>query len=257
MISRWLPMLSLIAVLAGFASAVAEDVVPPANAPAHARWDAAKGELTIEYHGTTILTASVTANDADGQRVAVEFASKAHTVEEKTEQTLSLTPAEAKEGVKLVLGGTITGSGEAFPAETASEAQQRFSYVRNSVGLSRNLRNNAVYDRRWDWVLIGPADLATRITPKIDEANKRTFGIESTGGSIELIFRPRFYQQHHGYERYEPWTYKVWDGPLTGYCTWWAYRHGFTQEVLDAMLAVFAEKHLPDFGYRYMQFDDT
>jgi len=257
MISRWLPTVSLVVVLVGFASAAAKDVAPPANAAANARWDAAKGELTVEYHGTTILTASVTAKDAGGKSVAVDFDSKANATDEKVEQTFTLTPAEPKEGVTLALIGTVAGSEEAFPAETDSEAQKRFPYVRNSVGLSRNLRNNAVYDRRWDWVLIGPADGATRITPKTNEENKRTFGIESKGGSFEFVFRPRFYQKHHGYEYYEPWTYKVWEGSLTGYCTWWAYRYSFTQETLDAMLELFVEKHLPDFGYDYMQFDDT
>jgi hypothetical protein len=46
-----------------------------------------------------------------------------------------------------------TGSEEAFPAETAGEAQKRFPLVRTSVGLSHNLPDNAVDDRRWDWVL--------------------------------------------------------------------------------------------------------
>jgi len=257
MIPRWLFTVSLAVVLAGVALDAAGDVTPPANAAAKARWNPATSELTVEYHGTTILTAGIAAEGAGGKSVAVQFNSKTDTVDEKVEQTFTFTPAEPKEGVTLVLSGAVIGSGQAFPAETASEAQQRFPYVRNSVGLSRNLRNNAVYDRRWDWVLIGPADGATRITPKSDEPDKRTFGIESKGERIEIVFRPRFYQKHHGYKYYEPWTYKVWQGSLTGYCTWWAYRHSFTQETLDAMLEVFVEKHLPDFGYEYMQFDDT
>ncbi|HUS92437.1 MAG TPA: alpha-galactosidase, partial [Phycisphaerae bacterium] len=201
----------------------------------------------------------IAAEDANGRAVK-GFAVKLDptvTLGEKVEQRLKFVPVKPQEGVRLDLRGTVIGSKEAFPAETLSEAQERFSYVRNSVGLSRNLRNNAVYDRRWDWVLIGPADGATRITPKIDEEDRRTFGMESKGGSVELVFRPRFYQKHKGFDRFEPWTYKVWEGSLTGYCTWWAYRHSFTQETLDAMLGVFAEKHLPDFGYDYMQFDDT
>jgi hypothetical protein len=52
-------------------------------------------------------------------------------------------------------------------------------------------------------------------------------------------------------------TEKVWQGSLTGYCTWWSYRGDFTQRTLDAMLGVFAAKRLPDFGYDYMQFDDA
>lgn len=72
---------------------------------------------------------------------------------EAVEQRLAFTLAEPKEGVMLLLRGTVTASEEAFPAETRGEAQKRFGYVRNSVGLSHNLRNNAVYDRRWD---LGP-----------------------------------------------------------------------------------------------------
>jgi hypothetical protein len=257
MSSRSLLTMTLIAGLTGFVStANAEEVAPP-NAAATAQWDAATGQLKLAYHGTEILSAAVTARGADGKRVAVKLDSKTHSVDERVEQKFAFAAAEPREGVTLVLTGTVTGSGEAFPAETESEAQRRFPYVRNSVGLSRNLRNNAVYDRRWDWVLIGPADGATRIAPQSDEDNKRTFGIESKGGSFQFVFRPRFYQKHHGYGYFEPWTYQVWRGSPTGYCTWWAYRHSFTQETLDAMLALFVEKHLPDFGYDYMQFDDT
>ena len=256
MLSRLLSTLSVLFVLAAVVSpGSSQEAAPPPQNAAH--WDAAKGQLTLDYHGITIFSATVTAKDADGKAVAVKLDSKAATADEKVEQTLTFTAAEANEAATLILRGTVAGSEEAFPAETDSEAQQRFPYVRNTVGLSRNLRNNAVYDRRWDRVLVGPADGATRITPKIDTEQQRTFAFESEGESIELVFRPRFYQKHHGYEYYEPWTYKEWEGSLTGYCTWWAYRHGFTQETLDAMLAVFVEKHLPDFGYHYMQFDDT
>jgi len=169
---------------------------------------------------------------------------------------LKFVPAKPQAGVKLVLRGTVAGSAEAFPAETLSEAQKRFPYVRNSVGLSRNLRNNAVYDRRWDWVLIGPPDGQTHIKPKVKEKGRITFSWESRADGLELVFRPRFYQKHKGFKYYEPWTYKVWKGSVTGYCTWWSYRGGFTQKTLDAMLKVFVEKHLPDFGYDYMQFDN-
>ncbi len=260
--SLWIVVfLALTTVLAGSVrfslGSSPKNVAPPPNAPASAQWDDAKGELTLEYHGTIILSATVTAKAPDGKGVGVKCEIKPTTTDERIEQTFTFAPSEQKKGVTLVLTGTVVGSGEAFPAETESDAQKRFPFVRNSVGLSRNLRNNAVYDRRWDWVLIGPADGATRITPKTDEENKRTFGIESNGESLQLVFRPRFYQKHHGYKYFEPWTYKVWRGSLTGYCTWWAYRHGFTQETLDAMLALFVETHLPDFGYDYMQFDDT
>ena len=37
------------------------------NAAATAKWDADKGELTLEYHGIRILSATVTAENADGK----------------------------------------------------------------------------------------------------------------------------------------------------------------------------------------------
>jgi len=257
MFSKSLFTMTLIAGLTGFVStAYAEDVAPPPNVPAVAQWDAATGQLSLEYHGAKILNTTVTAKDADGKGIAVRFDSKANTADEKVEQTFTFIPAVAEEGTTLVLRGTVVGSEEAFPAETDSEAQKRFPYVRNSVGLSHNLRNNAVYDRRWDWVLVGPPDGRTQIEPTGQDKQQRVFSWESRGAAIELVFRPRFYQKHEGFNYYEPWTYKVWKDSLTGYCTWWSYRGGFTQETLDAMLAVFVEKHLPDFGYDYMQFDN-
>ena len=100
------------------------------------------------------------------------------------------------DGCTLVLRATVTGSAQAFPAETPSEAQKRFPYVRNSAGLSRNLRNNAIYDRRWDWALVGPGDGATRIEPVSDENDRRTFSWESRSSTLELVFRPRLTCSH-------------------------------------------------------------
>ena len=235
------------------------EVQPPPNAPARVEYNQATGALVLHYHGTRVLSATVTAQASDGTKVpgaAVKMESSV-APGEKVEQRLKFVLAKPQEGVELVLQGTVTGSEEAFPAEAApGETQKRFPYVRNSVGLSRNLRNNAVYDRRWDWVLIGSADGHTRIQPKRADKKAVAFSWTSLGSSLELTFRPRFYQKHKGLKYFEPWTYTVWKGSVTGYCTWWSYRGGFTQKTLDTMLEVFRKKHLPDFGYDYMQFDN-
>lgn len=233
------------------------DVTPPPNAPADVSWTADTGALNLRYRGVAILDAGVLVESAGGEAVeaAVKLDARS-TPGEKVEQRLVFSLAQPADGRTLVLRATVTGSSQAFPAETPSEAQKRFPYVRNSVGLSRNLRNNAVYDRRWDWSLVGPGDGATRIEPAGGEEDRRTFSWESRGTTLELVFRPRLYQKHKGYVYFEPWTYDIWPGSLTGYCTWWSYRGGFTQEVLDGVLAVLAEKKLPDFGYDYMQLDD-
>ncbi|MEI7908081.1 MAG: alpha-galactosidase [Verrucomicrobiota bacterium] len=255
-------------VLAAGAAGQPTAVAPPANAPAEVKWDAGVGKLTLRYHGGVILDATVRAADAAentvGGSTAIKLEQPPATVEkDKVEQRLRFTLAEPKDGVKLVVSGSVTGSEEAFPTETTGEAQQRFPLVRNSVGLSRNLRNNAVYDRRWDWLLAGPADGTTHLLPKPAQGQGIPFAWESrpSAGSgpaiVELVFRPRFYQKHRNVEKFEPWTYQVWKGPVTGYCTWWAYKYDFTQKTLDALTDVFAQKKLPDFGYKYIQLDDT
>jgi len=253
MFQRPVTSFSLFFALSTFApAALARPEGPPPNAAARADWDAAKGTLTLDYHGGRILDAVVTANDSRGKSVPVQFAPEVKTADDKVEQTLTF---KAAKGATLTLRGSVTGSGEAFPAETDSEAQERFPMVRNCAGLSRNLRNNAVYDRRRDWVLSGPAAGATRIMPKTDDEKKRTFELTSRGQSLRLTFRPRFYQKHKNLRYYEPWTYKVWDGPVTGYCTWWSYKGGITQDTIDNIIAVFKKKNLVDYGYEYLQID--
>ena len=144
----------------------AEPIQPPPNAPATVEWNAKAGRLSLRYHGAVILDATVSAEAGNAAAEAEVKLDPTEPTGEKVEQRLKFTLAKPQEGVKLVLRGTATGSDEAFPAETSGAAQKRFPLVRNSVGLSRNLRNNALYDRRWDWLLVGPDDGATRIQPK-------------------------------------------------------------------------------------------
>ena len=235
-LSRPSAILAVVAALAGASpAAVPKTVDPPPNAPATIEWNAGQGRLSLRYRGGVIFEATVGAEDATGKAVAgVEVKlepAETRDDKEKVEQRLKFAPAEPQDGVKLVLRGTVTGSDEAFPAETDGEAQKRFPLVRTSVGLSHNLRNNAVYDRRWDWVLIGPGDGATRIQPQAaGQRSGSTSPGRAAAAAIELVFRPRFYQKHRGLAYFEPWTYRVWKGSVTGYCTWWAYRDGFSQE---------------------------
>jgi len=66
-----------------------------------------------------------------------------------------------------------------------------------------------------------------------------------------------FYQRHKNLPHYEPWTYKVWKGSIAGWCSWWAYRRDFDQPTLERVVKVLAEQNLADFGYQYIQIDDT
>ncbi|MCH5378269.1 MAG: hypothetical protein JJ992_30295, partial [Planctomycetes bacterium] len=79
-----------------------QEVIPPPNAPAESQWDTTSGELALDYHGARILTATVTARDAKGNRVAVSFHASTNASDERVEQTLAFTPAEGKGDTTLV-----------------------------------------------------------------------------------------------------------------------------------------------------------
>jgi hypothetical protein len=264
---RWIPSLPFLLAVslshtldAASPAGAQRSVAPPPNTPATVEWNQQEGRVRLRYHGVEILNAVVQAELADGKAVSAPGVrletSESRSEDGKVEQVLSLRLAEPQPEVRVTLRGRVMGSEEAFSAETLSAAQERFPLVRNSVGPSRNRRNNAVYDRRWDWVLTGPGAGATRIEPATVDSERAAFSWLSRGPAVELTFRPRFYQKHKELEHFTPWTYAVWQGALTGYCTWWAYRNGFSQTDLDAVVDVFERKQLPDFGYDYIQLDD-
>ena len=266
--------------------AALETSAPP-NEPAQV--EVKNGRLEIRYNGAILLNLVATTGAPGEVPTAIPIARRRpwrrhpyvqlETAESRgsrgeVEQTITLT-AENVAG-PLSLGGWAETTNQGFPAETYSAAQQRFPYIRNSVGLSRNLRNNALYDRYWDWELDGPGDGATQITPlqgckplsatadagcttspqaeSVDVARQH-FKWFSFGSKIVLTFRPRFYQKHKNISWFEPWTYKVWKDSIAGWCSWWAYRDAITEADVRRVTELFARR-LRDFGYQYIQIDD-
>jgi len=161
----------------------------------------------------------------------------------------------APNGRLVKIAADVHASLEAFPAETDSPAQSRFKLVRNSVGQSDNLRNNAVYDRRRDWMLEGPGDGQTNIAPLKSTGSQTQFHWEAIGPEVTLTFRPRYYQLHKNIAYFKPWEYEVWKGSVTGWCSWWAYFTDIHEADVERISRIFSEK-LRDFGYQYIQIDD-
>jgi alpha-galactosidase len=210
----------------------------PANAAAKVGWDQATGALQLIYDGKLLFNGRVTGGPT--------FSNVTTRQGQAVTQTLTLT------GKNLRLEGWVSAPDEAVTAETPGAAQQNFPLVRTtSGGPSDNLRNNAVYDRGRDWLLAGPTE-ATRIDPQ----SATQFKLVCTGDVIELTFKPRFYQRHKNIAYYRPWTYEVRKDSITGWCSWWAYKDSFNQSDLEQLLAVWKEKRLLDYGYRFIQIDD-
>ncbi|HWC96973.1 MAG TPA: glycoside hydrolase family 36 protein [Candidatus Sulfopaludibacter sp.] len=244
------PVLALLAVAAQAA------VDAPPNAPAVVRLEG--NRVSVSYHSGPVLSGTLAIATATGERPVrageIELQQDVqHGPRETITQLFSFHPST--DGETVILHGSVTASPEAFAAETLSAAQKRFAYIRTSVGPSRNLRNNAIYDRRFDWELEGPPDGATRIEPAAPTTDHLNFTVTAKGANLAFQFRPRYYQKHKNIPFFEPWTYQVRRESITGWCSWWAFRTSLTAPDLAQTAKVLADK-LHDYGYEYLQIDD-
>lgn len=218
----------------------------PPNAAATADWNPAAGTLTLTYDGGLLFSGSVTATGS------VTFQ------EEHRRRRQAVTQELVLRGAGLRLTGRVAGSVEAIAAETHGAAQKKFPLIRTTIGgPSRSLRNNAVYDRTRDWMLEAPATGGARVGPAATApATGRAFTLETAGDAIRLVFRPRYYQRHKNIAHFTPWAYRVRTDSITGWCSWWAFKRDCSQKDCDELLAVWKEKKLADYGYRFIQLDD-
>ena len=221
--------------------------IAPPNEPAIV--EIASDRIVIRYGGGVIFEGTISASAAPA-RVTVN----AYRTEDAVDQVIALTASPS--AGPLELAGTVTASAEAFPAE-ADRPLRGMQVVRHASGLSRNLRNHAVYDRRWDWALSvdDQPRTRTRVTPVLAAATARTFRLEASGREILLRFRPRFYQQHRGLRYFEPWTYAIWPSPVAGWCSWFAFFDKVNEDDIRRTADVVAARLAP-FGYEYIQLDD-
>jgi alpha-galactosidase len=155
---------------------------------------------------------------------------------------------------RLTLDVTVSASPDALAVEVDRTAST-LPVVRASIGPSHNLRNRAVYDRRRDWVVSIDAGAALTVTPLPAAPSGTAFHLEASGAEIVLRFRPRFYQKHRGLKYFQPWTYQPWNGSVTGWTSWYAFREHVTARDIADTAAVIAETLAP-FGYEYVQVDD-
>jgi hypothetical protein len=238
-------LLAGLVTLAG-APPVAQTVEPP-NEPANALVE--DGRVTVRYDGRVIFEGRLA--DAEALRLAAPSVSRAGGA---VDQVIAFYGKRG--GAPLQLVGTVTASGEAFPAE-ADRPLRGLPIVRHSSGLSRSLRNHAVYDRRWDWVLSidDHPRTSVRVVPTGDTSETRAFALEARGNEILLRFRPRFYQRHRGLRFFEPWTYRVWRHPVVGWCSWFAFFDKVTEADVKHATDVVSEVLAP-YGYEYLQIDD-
>jgi len=234
----------LFALFLSFSGESKSDAAPP-NAPASV--EIKKNTISITYNNRLIFSGEMN-HDAGA------FLHKTNVYQEgeKIQQVILLTTLDWNKRIKI--SGKVFGSEESFPCE-ADRPSRGVTIVRHASGLSRSLRNRAVYDRSGDWVLSVDENPRAVITPLEVSDKQNIFSAEIEGFEIILRFRPRFFQKHRGLKYFEPWTYKVWPHSVAGWISWFAFFDKVTEKDIIETADVFSEA-LGPFGYEYLQIDD-
>jgi alpha-galactosidase len=244
---KWLLLcVALLLVVVSAGGPVAQGTAPP-NEPATLEF--AGDAVRLRYNGAVIFDGRVSNPAAlrDARPAVVRTG-------DAVDQVVVFL-ASGRSG-PVEISGTVTASDEAFACESDRPARA-LPVVRHTVGRSRSLLNQAVYDRKWDWVLSVDDQPRTSVVvaPAPGSGGAQAFTLTARGGEVVLRFRPRFYQKHRGLRFFEPWTYRVWARPIVGWCSWFAFSDGVTEQDVKRTADAMAETLVP-FGYEYLQIDD-
>jgi alpha-galactosidase len=165
--------------------------------------------------------------------------------------TWQIITIRTENGKTFRLDGRVKGSDESIACE-GDPGEVRTKVVRQVVGRSHSLLNNAVYERQKDW-LFSVDNYAS--TVKIDPVNLSDYDISISGWEVVIRFRPHYFKEHRGLSSFDPSAFAVWKKPVVGWCSWFAYFDAVNeQEIKDAADVISAQ--LKPFGLQYLQMDD-
>ncbi|MDR0793285.1 MAG: alpha-galactosidase [Chitinophagaceae bacterium] len=152
------------------------------------------------------------------------------------------------------LSGYIFGSDESIACE--SDPKDGLKYVRQVIGQSHSLRNQAVYERKNDW-LISFDDVynAVSIHPATLANNSVRYQFSVAGTEIIVRLKPDYFKNHRGLHYFEPATYNIKKESINGWCSWFAYFNEIDEEKIKHAADVLSQKLKP-FGLKYLQIDD-
>ena len=215
----------------------------PPNEPGKILLDGS--DLTIKYFDKIIFNGKI--NNEPGTYQIHQLTNQDNG---KIQQVWSITSTNRQ---PILITGTITASNQSFPCEVDRPVDKK-NLIRHCVGLSRNKRNHAIYDRLEDWALSVDFPAITNIVPVTDK-KIRQYEITLHGLQIGLRFRPRYYQKHRELNYFRPWNYAIWDKSVAGWCSWFAWFKNIDEQKIQEAADVLEETLVP-FGLEYLQIDD-
>jgi hypothetical protein len=213
----------------------------------------ASNEVSLLYHGDslwlhyqqqTILAGKLQPGTAADFDVNQQF----ETIDGKQYATVAIRLRNRK---AFTLQGSVSGTADAIACES-DPREAGLRVVRHVSGPGHSLLNNAVYNRGSDWLLsIDRENARTQIAP----LGHNQFSMEVQGWEVVIRFRPSYYRQHRGLAQFVPAQYRVWQQPVVGWCSWFAYFNKIREEDVHEAADVLAEKLKP-YGLEYVQIDD-
>ncbi len=221
--------------------------IPPAPSPfPNQKADIAihHDSLEIRYGNAVIFKALITGG---------AFRTGEH-VEKQGGKITQLLTITSNNGDPVSVQGIFLGGPESFACE--SEPGDGLKIVRHSVGPSQNKKNQAVYERHGDYLFS-----VDNFYPKVSIVSgagtqeDRKYEWSVRGAEITFRFRPRYYQKHRLLPNFEPTQYAVWQKPVVGWCSWFAYFDSIDETKMRLAADVVAKKLAP-FGLQYLQMDD-
>ncbi|OIR07637.1 melibiase [mine drainage metagenome] len=202
-----------------------------------------KNTLTISYGGHLIYSGKLSSTS-----LHYRFQKNQQLINNALHQTISI---NADNRSLIELSGEINGSDESIACES-SAPDKGLRVVRHVAGQSNNLLNNAVYNRKEDWLLSFDVAIANaRIKPK----ENHQYDAEINGREIIIRFLPHYYQKHRALGYFNPSQYSVWKKSVAGWCSWFAYFDKITETDIKNTADVISEKLQP-YGLEYLQIDD-
>jgi alpha-galactosidase len=199
--------------------------------------------LVVMYGGATVFAGKIKTGG-----IPYVFRKQKQIVSGCTWQIITI---RAEDGKPFKVDGRVTGDDDAIACES-DPAEGRIKVVRQVVGRSHSLLNNAVYERGSDWLFsVDNYNSKVKVIPAVNN----DYDIAVTGWEIVMRFRPRYYKKHRGLSYFDPSAYAGWKKPVVGWCSWFAYLDQVNEKEIKETADIISTKFKP-FGLQYLQIDD-
>lgn len=220
---------------------------PIAHADNH--WDPESRTLEYTYNGRTLVSLHVPGDgdvryrvESDGQVASSPFFEQIYV-------------AVISEPVKTTVTFTLSEDAVCMRPRRAPREQA----ILGQVGRPLIFGVNGLYDvlddlligwhgQPWSWQ-------GEQLEANADGTLSATIEIELSARPWIINVRPQYYRTHLGYRYHTPWTWRPNLKPISGWCSWEAYRRDVTEERM-LHVADFLVRHFKPYGLEYVQLDD-